>query len=141
MTIDGISLVLLVFVVICMVVYYWSLWSFAWWLEGQHLRTCRAVMQSEMDAVEKNCTWKLADLPSGYSVITLKWVFKLKRDEAGAIVKHKARLVARGFVQREGIDFDDTFAPWHGWNPCDSSLHWLPRKAGVFITWTSIRRF
>jgi hypothetical protein len=38
-------------------------------------------------------------------------VFKLKRDEAGAIVKHKARLVARGFVQREGIDFDDTFAP------------------------------
>jgi hypothetical protein len=38
-------------------------------------------------------------------------VFKLKRDEAGAIVKRKARLVARGFVQREGIDFDDTFAP------------------------------
>jgi hypothetical protein len=38
-------------------------------------------------------------------------VFKLKRDEVGAILKHKAHLVARGFVQREGIDFDDTFAP------------------------------
>jgi hypothetical protein len=38
-------------------------------------------------------------------------VFKLKRDEVGAIVKHKARLVARGFMQREGINFDDTFAP------------------------------
>jgi hypothetical protein len=38
-------------------------------------------------------------------------VFKLKRDEAGAIIKHKARLVARGFVQREGIDFNGTFAP------------------------------
>jgi hypothetical protein len=38
-------------------------------------------------------------------------VFKLKRDEARAIVKHKARLVARGFMQREGIDFDDTFTP------------------------------
>jgi hypothetical protein len=38
-------------------------------------------------------------------------VFKLKRDEAGAIVKHKARLVARGFVQQEGIDFDYTFTP------------------------------
>jgi hypothetical protein len=38
-------------------------------------------------------------------------VFKLKRDEAGVIIKHKARFVARGFVQREGIDFDDTFAP------------------------------
>jgi hypothetical protein len=71
----------------------------------------RATMQSEMDAVEKNCTWELADLPRGHSAITLKWVFKLKRDEAGAIVKHKARLVARGFVQWEGIDFDDTFAP------------------------------
>jgi hypothetical protein len=44
-------------------------------------------------------------------VITLKWVFKLKRDEAGAIVKHKAYLVAHGFMQREGIDFDNTFAP------------------------------
>jgi hypothetical protein len=44
-------------------------------------------------------------------VITLKWVFKLKRDEVGAIIKHKARLVAHGFMQREDIDFDDTFAP------------------------------
>jgi hypothetical protein len=68
-------------------------------------------MQSEMDTVEKNCTWELADLPRGHSAITIKWVFKLKRDEAGAIVKHKARLVARDFVQREGIDFDDTFTP------------------------------
>jgi hypothetical protein len=68
-------------------------------------------MQSEMDAVEKNRTWELADLPCGHSAITLKWVFKLKRDEAGAIIKHKARLVAHSFMQREGIDFDDTFAP------------------------------
>jgi hypothetical protein len=57
-----------------------------------------AAMQSEMDTVEKNYTWELADLPRGHSAITLKWVFKLKRDEAGAIVKHKARLVARDFM-------------------------------------------
>jgi hypothetical protein len=68
-------------------------------------------MQSEMEAVETNRTWELADLPHGHRAITLKWVFKLKRDEAGAIVKHKARLVARGFLQQEGIDFDDAFAP------------------------------
>jgi hypothetical protein len=68
-------------------------------------------MQSEIDAVEKNRTWEHADLPRCHSVITLKWVFELKRNEAGAIVKYKACLVARSFVQREGINFDDTFAP------------------------------
>jgi hypothetical protein len=76
----------------------------------KHVAWC-AAMQSEMDAVETNRTWELADLPHGHRAITLKWVFKLKRDEAGAIVKHKARLVARGFLQQEGIDFDDAFAP------------------------------
>ena len=68
-------------------------------------------MQLEMDAIEKNRTWELADLPHGHRAITLKWVYKLNRDEAGAIVKHKARLVARGFVQQERVDFDDAFAP------------------------------
>jgi hypothetical protein len=68
-------------------------------------------MKVEMDAVEKNRTWELADLPRGHRVITLKWVFKLKRDEVEAIIKHKARLVARDFLQWEGIDFDDSFVP------------------------------
>jgi hypothetical protein len=75
----------------------------------KHAAWC-AAMQSEMDAVETNCTWELAELPHGHRAITLKWVFKLKRDEVGAIVKHKARLVAHGFLQQEGIDFDDAFA-------------------------------
>jgi hypothetical protein len=79
--------------------------------EAERHAAWRAAMQSEMDAIEKNHTWELAELPRGHSAIILKWVFKMKRDEASAIVKHKARLVARGFVQREGIDFDDTFAP------------------------------
>jgi hypothetical protein len=79
--------------------------------EAERHAAWRAAMQSEMDAVEKNCTWELFDLPRGHSTITLKWVFKLKMDETGAIIKHKARLVARSFMQREGIDFDDTFAP------------------------------
>jgi hypothetical protein len=80
-------------------------------VEAERHAAWRAAMQSEMDAVEKNRTWELADLLRGHSTITLKWVFKLKRDEAYAIVKHKARLVAHGFVQWERIDFVETFAP------------------------------
>jgi hypothetical protein len=50
----------------------------------------RAAMKAEMDVFEKNRTWELVDLPHGHRAITLKWVFKLKRDEVGAIIKHKA---------------------------------------------------
>ena len=46
----------------------------------------------------------------GCHPISLKWVYKVKRDELGAIVKYKARLIAQGFVQREGIDFEEVFA-------------------------------
>jgi hypothetical protein len=52
-----------------------------------------------MDAVEQNWTWELTDLPASHCATTLKWVYKLKKDEAGVVIKHKARLVARGFVQ------------------------------------------
>ena len=70
-----------------------------------------AAMKQELQAVEKNKTWELVDLPADHRPITLKWVFKLKKDEKGAVTKHKARLVARGFVQQEGVDYDDAFAP------------------------------
>jgi hypothetical protein len=83
-------------------------WSFT---EAERHAAWCATMQPEMDAVEKNHTWELADLPRGHNAITLKWMFKLKRDKAGAIVKHKARLVARGFMQWEGIDFNNTITP------------------------------
>lgn len=82
-------------------------------------------MEQEMKSIEENKTWSLIDLPPGHKPTGLKWVIKVKRDETrrdwgvikvkrdehGVIVKHKARLVAKGYIQRQGIDFDEVFAP------------------------------
>jgi hypothetical protein len=68
-------------------------------------------MKEEMASIEQNSTWKLVNLPPGHKAIGLKWVYKVKRDEGGAIVKYKARLVAKGYVQKQGIDFDEVYAP------------------------------
>jgi hypothetical protein len=58
----------------------------------------RWAMPEGMKAIEENGTWELVDPPPGCRPIGLKWVYKVKRDERNAIVKHKARFVARGFV-------------------------------------------
>nr|GEU80601.1 ribonuclease H-like domain, reverse transcriptase, RNA-dependent DNA polymerase [Tanacetum cinerariifolium] len=68
-------------------------------------------MQIEIDSVNKNKTWKLATLPDNQKAIGLKWVFNTKRDGNGKIIKHKARLVANGYVQEHSIDYDEVFAP------------------------------
>ncbi|WVZ79350.1 LOW QUALITY PROTEIN: hypothetical protein U9M48_026940 [Paspalum notatum var. saurae] len=71
----------------------------------------RRAMEEEMASIEKNKMWELVDPPVGCKPIGLKWVYKVKKNERGDVVKHKARLVAKGFVQREGIDFEEVFAP------------------------------
>jgi hypothetical protein len=79
--------------------------------EAEKEANWRKAMLEEMKSIEENSTWELVDPPRGCRPIGLKWVFKVKRDEHGAIVKYKARLIARRFVQREGIDFEEVFAP------------------------------
>ncbi|KAD3640580.1 hypothetical protein E3N88_29803 [Mikania micrantha] len=68
-------------------------------------------MEAEINSIEKNRTWALTNLPSGHKPIGLKWVYKIKRDAKGKIVKYKARLVVKGYVQEHGVDFDEVFAP------------------------------
>lgn len=68
-------------------------------------------MNEETRMIEKNRTWKLVDKPEKKNVISVKWIYKIKTDASGNHVKHKARLVARGFSQEYGIDYLETFAP------------------------------
>jgi hypothetical protein len=79
--------------------------------EAEREEAWRAAMHDKINSVERNKTWKLVNLPAGHHPIGLKWLFKLKRYEAGEVIKHKARLVARGFLQQAGVDFDMIYAP------------------------------
>ncbi len=66
-------------------------------------------MHEKMDFIQKNGTWILVDLLLGKNPIISKWVFKQKTRVNGTHVKHKARLVARGCEQVEGLDYEDMF--------------------------------
>nr|GFA38262.1 hypothetical protein [Tanacetum cinerariifolium] len=68
-------------------------------------------MQEELNEFERLEVWELVPRPDKVMVITLKWIYKVKLDELGRILKNKARLVARGYHQEEGIDFEESFAP------------------------------
>ncbi|GJW26054.1 retrovirus-related pol polyprotein from transposon TNT 1-94 [Tanacetum coccineum] len=68
-------------------------------------------MQEELHEFERLEVWELVPPPDKAFVITLKWIYKVKLDELGGILKNKARLVARGYRQEEGIDFEESFTP------------------------------
>ncbi|CAL8992118.1 unnamed protein product [Prunus brigantina] len=68
-------------------------------------------MQEELNQFVRNDVWYLVPRPINTNVIGTKWIFKNKTDEQGNVVRNKARLVAQGYTQMEGIDFDETFAP------------------------------
>ncbi|GJT20593.1 putative ribonuclease H-like domain-containing protein [Tanacetum coccineum] len=68
-------------------------------------------MQEELLQFKLQEVWTLVDLPNGKRAIGSKWVFKNKKDERGIMIRNKARLVAQGYTQEEGIDYDEVFAP------------------------------
>jgi hypothetical protein len=69
----------------------------------------------EMEAHIENGTWELVKLPPGRKAIGSQWVFKVKRNADGSVERYKARVVAQGFSQRPGVDFDETFTPTTKW--------------------------
>ncbi len=68
-------------------------------------------MQTELAALEANHTWSVTPLPSHKTSIGCKWVYKIKHKVDGSIERFKARLVTKGYSQKEGFDYYDTFSP------------------------------
>ncbi|GJY23649.1 ribonuclease H-like domain-containing protein [Tanacetum coccineum] len=68
-------------------------------------------MNAKIEALNENQTWVIVDLPANRKAIGNKWIYKIKYKSNGDIDRYKARLVVKGFNQKEGIDFDETFSP------------------------------
>ena len=68
-------------------------------------------IEEELSTLKAAGTWRFEEAPPGANIIGSKWVFKAKKDAAGNIARYKARLVAQGFSQIGGVDYDDTYAP------------------------------
>jgi histone deacetylase 1/2 len=97
----------------------------------------REAMEAEYSALLTNKTWDLLPRPPQGNVVTGKWVFKHKFNPDGTLERSKARRVLRGFTQRPGIDFAETFSPVVKPATVRTVLSLALRAPGMFINWMS----
>ena len=80
-------------------------------LQGPHSEKWKVAMESEMGSLRENGVYEIVDRPLDIKVVKSKWVFRVKTNELGEVEKYKARVVAKGLNQVEGIDCDQIFSP------------------------------
>uniref|UniRef100_A0A2A4JA71 Integrase catalytic domain-containing protein n=1 Tax=Heliothis virescens TaxID=7102 RepID=A0A2A4JA71_HELVI len=80
-------------------------------LSSDNAENWKNAMDEEFQSLIRNNTWILTDLPPGKKALPCKWIFKTKTDETGAVNRHKARLVIKGYTQRKGVDYNEIYSP------------------------------
>lgn len=79
--------------------------------EAQKKKVCVSSTKEDLESIERNKTWKLIFLSLNKKSISMRWIFMIKLKPDGSLAKHKARLVAIGFLQKYGLDYFKVFAP------------------------------
>ena len=79
--------------------------------EASQREEWRKVMEEEIQTLKQNQTWDLVPRPKDVKPISSKWVYKVKTRTNGSVERYKAHLIARGFSQQYGLDYDETFSP------------------------------